>query len=73
MSTSLSAEARRRRARAAALSRHHPEQAEEDRRVLKHDAMERYIREMVDRWPPLTSDQRDRLALLLQGGDGDAA
>jgi hypothetical protein len=50
MSTSLSAEGRQRRARAAALSRHHPEQAGEDRRVLKRDAMERYIREMVDRW-----------------------
>jgi hypothetical protein len=32
--------------------------------------MERYIREMVDTWPPLTADQRDRLALLLlQGGE----
>jgi hypothetical protein len=70
---SLSAKGRRHRARAAALHRHYPdnpEAAAEDRRALKHDAMERYIREMVDTWPPLTADQRDRLALLLlQGGE----
>jgi hypothetical protein len=66
---SLSAEGRHRRARAAALSRHDPERAEEDRRVLKAAAMERYIKQMVDRWPPLTADQRGRLALLLKGGE----
>ena len=69
---SLSAEGRRHRARAAALHRHHPnnpEAAAEARRALKHDAMERYIREMVNGWPPLSADQRARLALLLQGGD----
>jgi hypothetical protein len=69
MSTSLSAEGRQRRARAAALSRHHPEQAGEDRRVLKRDAMERYIREMVDRWPPLSPEQQNHLALLLKDGE----
>ncbi len=31
-------------------------------------AVERRIRELVDAAPPLTTEQRDRLALLLRGG-----
>ncbi len=31
-------------------------------------AVERRIRELVDAAPPLTDEQRDRLALLLRGG-----
>jgi hypothetical protein len=35
---------------------------------LKAARAEKYVREPVDTFPPLTTDQRDRLALLLQGG-----
>ena len=75
MELALDADARRRRARAAALTRHHPDRPEvaaEDRRTLKADAAERYVRELVDKFPPLTAEQRARLASLLQVG-GDAA
>jgi hypothetical protein len=71
MSTPLDAEVRRRRARAAANRRHHPDQPElaaDDQRTLKAARAEKYVRELVDTFPPLTTDQRDRLALLLQGG-----
>jgi hypothetical protein len=72
----ISPEGRRRRARAAALSRHHPDQPEiaaEDRRELKAAAMERHIKALVDTFPPLTAEQKSRLAVLLltPGGDGD--
>jgi hypothetical protein len=71
----LTPEARRLRARAAAVTRHHPDQPElaaDDRRKLKADAAERYVRDLVDTWPPLTDTQRGRLAALLAGaGDGD--
>jgi len=66
----ISAEGRRTRARAAALRRHHPDQpdlAADLQRTLKTDALERHIRELVDTFPPLTADQRNRLALLLHG------
>jgi hypothetical protein len=64
------AETRSRKARAAALRRHYPDRPElaaDDQRALKADRAERYVRDLVDGWPPLTTDQRDRLALLLQG------
>lgn len=73
----ISPEGRRRRARAAALRRHHPDQPDagvDDRRVLKADALERHIRELVDTFPELTVEQKSRLAVLLltPGGGGDA-
>jgi hypothetical protein len=69
----MTPEHRRRRARAAALSRHHPEQATDDRRQLKADAAERYVRELVDQWPPLSDEQRARIAALLTDqGKGEA-
>jgi hypothetical protein len=74
-SKSLSPEQRVRRARAAANARHHPDRPElvvDDRRALKADAAERYIRGLVGDDPPLTAEQRGRLARLLQGG-GEAA
>ncbi len=36
-------------------------------RARKVAAVERRIRELVDNVPPLTDEQRDRLALLLRG------
>lgn len=75
----LTEEGRRLRARAAAVTRHHPDQPElvaEERRQLKADAAARYVKDLVDTWPPLTDAQRGRLAALLLGGtrngDGDA-
>lgn len=36
-------------------------------RALNEANLEKHIREIVDRWPPLTPDQRDRLATILRG------
>jgi hypothetical protein len=73
----LDAEARKRRARLGANARHHPDRpdlSEADRRVFKASAAERYIRDLVDTWPPLTAEQRGRLAALLAGaGEADAS
>jgi hypothetical protein len=69
---SLSPERRRQRATAAALARHHPDQVE-PRRTLKAEAAERYVRQLVDSFPPLTAAQRSHLAVLLLASGGDAA
>jgi hypothetical protein len=66
---------RSRRARLAATSRHHPDRPEltvDDRRYFKAAAAERYVRELVDTFPPLTDQQRARLAALLHPGANDA-
>jgi hypothetical protein len=71
-------EVRRARARLAAVTRHHPDQADLDadaRRDLKAANAAQYVRDLVDSWPPLTDAQRGRLAALLSStsnGDGDA-
>lgn len=39
------------------------------RRDLAEANLADYIRRVVDTAPPLTAEQRDRLALLLRGGD----
>lgn len=59
------------RARVAALTRHHPDGPELDvaRRDLAAAKLADYIRRTVDAAPSLTPAQRDRLALLLKGGD----
>jgi len=71
----LSPEGRQRRARVAALRRHHPDQpdlVDADAAALKTDAAaEEFIQLIVDGFPPLTAEQRARLAVLLRGG-GDA-
>jgi hypothetical protein len=70
----LDPEGRRRRARVGGLARHGlHDLAEDDRRILKAEAAERYVRELVDTFPPLTPEQKSRLAVLLltPGGDGD--
>lgn len=43
------------------------------RRQLKAERLADYIRTTVDAAPPLTAEQRDRLALLLRSGALDAA
>lgn len=64
------------RARVAALSR---SRSADDpdlldaRRDLHEARLAAYITATVDAAPPLTSDQRDRLALLLRGGGSDDA
>jgi hypothetical protein len=69
----ITAEGRRRRARAAALRRHHPDHPElaaDDQRVLRFEAAERFIREQLGSRPALTIEQRCRLVrLLLPAGD----
>jgi hypothetical protein len=53
-----------------------PELVAGERRQLKAAAAARYVKDLVDTWPPLTDAQRGRLAALLLGGtrngDGDA-
>lgn len=39
------------------------------RRQLKAERLAEYIEKVVDAAPPLTTEQRDKLALLLRGGD----
>jgi hypothetical protein len=43
--------------------------AENTRRVLKAAKLEQHIRAAVDAAPPLTDEQRSRLAILLRGGE----
>jgi hypothetical protein len=77
----ISAVGRERRARIAAIRRHHPDRPElvvDDQRALKVDVLEQHLRALVNTFPPLTAEQRTRLALLLhgpaaEGGGGDAA
>jgi hypothetical protein len=64
------AEVRRLRARAAAQTRHHPDQPElaaDARRALKVVRAERFVRRLVDEPPALTAEERRRLAGLLTG------
>ncbi len=64
----------RERARLAAAKRHHPEaDTSEIARDLKAARAEDYIRKLVDEAPPLTPEQRDRLALRLRGEGATAA
>jgi predicted kinase len=70
-SITLDAEGRRRRARAAALARHQPEHPAVA--AWRVEAAERYIRELVDSFPPLTAGQRARLATILHPRADDAA
>jgi hypothetical protein len=72
LSVTLDAEGRRRRSRLAANTRHHPDLLDEDRRWLKNAAAEAYIRQVVDELPPLTDEQRRRLAAILHPGGPDA-
>ena len=56
------------RAKLAAHVRHHPDADHGDlKRDLAAANLEDYIRRTVDAAPPLTAEQRDRLAVLLRG------
>lgn len=63
-------------ARVAALTRH---RAPDDpdlaaaRRQLESEHAARYVRELVDRAPALTPEQRDRIAVALRSGSEVAA
>lgn len=62
------------RARLAALLRHKSPDApeiEEARRDLRAARLEKIVRETVAAAPPLTDEQRRRLAVLLLGGDAE--
>jgi hypothetical protein len=66
----------RERARLAAAARHHPDDAEvlaAARDRLRAAVAEDYITRIVDTAPPLTAEQRARLAVLLlaPGGGND--
>jgi hypothetical protein len=66
------------RARVASLTRsREPDDADllDARRALRTERLADHISQVVDAAPPLTAEQRDRLALLLRGGGthGDAA
>ncbi|MBB5828138.1 hypothetical protein [Micromonospora carbonacea] len=77
--THLTAEQRRERARMAVLHRHNPERAAELRRDYHVDQLAERIAAVVNAAPPLTDEQRARLAGLLaspqasKGGVQDAA
>jgi hypothetical protein len=60
------------RARVASLTRSRkPDDPElvDARRNMRTERLADYIKRTVDAAPPLTAAQRDRLALLLRGGD----
>jgi hypothetical protein len=49
------------------VRRGNAEAAEDTRRALKAAKLEQHIRAVVDAAPPLSPEQRDRLAVLLRG------
>lgn len=73
MATKASPERRRLVGQLALASRTSPDKVEGLKRDLKAQALEDHIRALVDSAPPLTDEQRERLALLLTGGRRDAA
>lgn len=66
-------ERRRKRAVLAALERHHsdqPARIDAARADLRAATLEAHIRQVVDQFPPLSPEQRARLAALLSPGGG---
>jgi len=59
------------RARVAAMRRHHPNDPKTDElaAAFKADRLAQHIQRIVDEAPPLTPEQRARLAVLLHGPD----
>lgn len=73
-------ETQRRRNKVAILTRHHPGSRElaEARRELAAAKLENFVKKAVDAAPPLTDEQRERIAALLSsstvsGGPSSAA
>ncbi len=66
----MNSDERSARARVAAAKRHHPDSPKTAQLTaeFKADRLALHIRRVVDSAPPLTAEQRDRLALLLHGG-----
>ena len=64
----MTPEQRRARAALAAKSRYSPDDPtlDDDRRDLRALTLEEHVRRVVDQAPPLTSEQRQRIAALLQ-------
>ena len=62
------------RARVAGLARRNaaPERIEEAQRQLAETKLARHICQVVDGWPPLSAETRERLALLLHPGAGSS-
>ena len=57
---------------ARAVRDHHPEsEITALRRDLRADRLEEHIQRVVDEAPPLTAEQRARLAILLTSSGGD--
>jgi hypothetical protein len=68
------AQLRAKHARAVMAYKRHPseatrEAAEQLRGAYAEAKMADSIKRAVATWPPLTNEQRDRLAMLLRGGD----
>lgn len=63
----MTANERTARARVAAAKRHHPNDPKTAQLMasFKADRLAQHIRRIVDSAPPLTQEQRDRLAVLL--------
>lgn len=68
MEPKLNAEARHLRSQLAAAKQHNRPEAEALSSEFKALRPANYIKALVDSAPPLTTEQRDRLAVLLRGG-----
>lgn len=70
----MDARSRQLRGKLANASRHRPDEDHTElRRDLKASRLEEYIRRTVDEAPPLTYEQRERLAQLLHPAPAAAA
>lgn len=74
----MSLDQRQRRASIAARARHAPDDPQTDaRRDLRAANLEQHVRRIVDQAPPLTDEQRNKIAALLRpspdSGGGRAA
>jgi hypothetical protein len=73
---SIPARKRLHRAKLAAAVRHHPDDSnliDSQRRELAALGLEDHVRRVVEGFPPLTAEQRDRLAALLRDWEATPA
>lgn len=71
MAYNISPELAHQRARLGALNRYRPAddpELLEAHRTVKETRLAEHIQEAIEQAPPLTAEQRDRLAALLRGG-----